>query len=150
MKNTNRIFVLLLFGILWICKPIPYEDVVRNQLVRQEVLDLKGGSQYSTGRSSIGMKILLENLFPDWSERVDYQKKQEKFLQSGRKKLREGNRLRMKIKLTPQEQEAFDYFNGTGFSEKYQNPKTMEDPEVRTTFLNSYNNRYKKENWFNY
>ena len=105
------------------------------------------------------MKILLENFFPDWPERVDYQKNQEKFLQSGRKKLIEGNRLGMKIKLTPQEQKAFDYFNGTGFYRTYQNSKTLpnifdtrqsfllkiEDPEVRTTFLNSYNNRYKKE-----
>ena len=122
--------------------------MVKYQSIRQEVLGLQGGGQDSTGRSSNGMKILLENLFPDWPERVDYQKKQEKFLQSGRKKLREGNRLRMKIKLTPEEQEAFDYFNGTGFYENYQNPNIfdtrqsfllkMEDPEVRTTFLNSY------------
>jgi len=132
----------------------------RNQSIRQEVLSLRAGSQDSTGRSNNGMKILLENLFPDWPERVDYQKKQEKFLQSGRKKLIKGNRLGMKIKLTPQEQEAFDYFNGTGFYKNYQNSKTlpnifdtrqsfllkMEDPGVRTTFLNSYKNRFKKGN----
>ena len=65
----------------------------------------------------------------------------------------------MKIKLTSQEQDAFDYFNGTGFYKNHQNPKTlpnifdtrqsfllkMESREVRETFLNSYNNRFKKD-----
>ena len=66
----------------------------------------------------------------------------------------------MKIKLTPQEQEAFGYFNETGFYKNYQNSKTlsnifdtrqsfllkMENPGVWKTFLNSYNNRFKKGN----
>lgn len=44
----------------------------------------------------------------------NYQNQQEKFLQSGRKKLKEAKRVGMPntISLTPQEQDAFDYFHG--------------------------------------
>lgn len=121
-----------------------------------------GGSDSLNSSSNIGLKILLENLFLDWPDRVSYQKQQEKFYQAGKKKLREANRLRMgdRIKLTPQEKDAYDYFHGTGVSKDRQNPKNspciydtrqsfllkMEDPKMRTTFLNSYNNRFQKQN----
>jgi len=66
----------------------------------------------------------------------------------------------MKIRLILQEQDAFDYFNGTGVYKNHQNPKTlpnifdtrqsfllkMEDREMRETFLKSYNNRFKSDN----
>ena len=106
-----------------ICLPsFPYENVVnhRNQFVRQEILVLRAGGQDSTDRSSIGRKILLKNLFPDWPERVAYQKEQEKFYKSALAKLRESRKLSILDKsaeklLTVQEKDAWNYFNGTGF-----------------------------------
>lgn len=164
MKDSRRIFILTVFIIVWISKPIPYEEVVhnRNQFVREEILTLGGGAQDSIDRSSVGKKILLENLFPDWPERIAYQKKQEKFYKSAQAKLRECRRLRRDDKslvrlLTVQEKDALDYFNGTGFYKEHQNPKTlpnvfdtrqsfllkMDDRQMRKYFLNSYNNRFK-------
>lgn len=52
MKNNTRIRILILLAIVWIWKPIPYEDVVNYQSIRQEVLSLRGGGQDSTGRSN--------------------------------------------------------------------------------------------------
>ena len=128
-KNKKDLLILLLFGILWAWKPISYEDVVRNQLIREKTvvtnLNFNGGGQNSQGKSSIGRKILLEKLFPDWSDRVDFQKKQQKFFESGRKRLISAKRVRVKIKLTPEEQDAFDYFSGTGFYKKHQSPETF-------------------------
>ena len=165
--TKKDIFVLTLFIIIWIRKPIPYEDVVhnRNQFVKQEILSLRAGGQDSTDRSSVGRKILLKNLFPDWPERVAYQKEQEKFYKSALAKLQELRKLRIPDKysvklLTVPEKDALDYLKGTGFYKKHQNPKTlpnifdtrqsfllkMEDREVRENFLNSYNNRFKKDN----
>nr|UDP55536.1 hypothetical protein orf158b [Schizostauron trachyderma] len=157
MSKSNRIFVFVLIGILWICKPMPYEDVFRNRLARQEVLQNRGGGQDSTVTNSTGLKILLENLFPDWADRVAYQKQQEKFFQSGKKKLQEATRVRMSnsIKLTLQEQDALDYFHGAGFYKDHQDSNIlpnifdtrqsfllkMENPKMRTTFLNNYSNR---------
>jgi len=53
---------------------------------------------------------MLEKYFPDWTERMNYQNQQFEFLQSGIKKIREANKLRMnesqKLKLlTSQEKE---------------------------------------------
>lgn len=133
-------------------------------MIRQEILTLKGGGQDSIDRSSVGKKILLENLFPDWEERMNYQKKQEKFYKPAQAKLRKWRRLRRDDKslvkfLTIQEKDALDYFTGTGFYKKQQNSKTlpnifdtrqsfllkMDDRQVRKYFLNSYNNRFKKD-----
>jgi len=58
------------------------------------------------------------------------------------------------------EKDALNYFNGTRFYKRYQNPKTlpnifdkkqslllkMEDRRVRENFLKSYKNRFKKSN----
>jgi len=55
MKDSRRIFILTVFIIVWISKPIPYEEVVhnRNQFVREEILTLGGGAQDSTDMSFI-------------------------------------------------------------------------------------------------
>jgi hypothetical protein len=84
----KRTIILSLVGILWFCKPIPFENVVRNQPVSQEVLDFRGGGRDSTESSSSARKIpqvLLKKFFPDWTERVNYQNQQVKFFQSGKK-----------------------------------------------------------------
>ena len=164
-KDKCAIGFLLLF---FIFRPISYEELEqrnweRNQFVRQEVLVLRAGGQDSTDRISVGRKILLKNLFPDWPERIVYQKEQEKFYKSARAKLQEARKFRIPNKfvgklLTVPEKDALNYFNGTGFYKEHQNPKTspnifdtrrsfllkMEDREVRENFLKSYNNRFKK------
>lgn len=163
-RTLKNLLILLFFAILWTCKPISYQDLVRNQSIREKTIEktivLTGGQQDSRGKSSIGKKILLEKLFPDWPERVDFQNKQEKFFKSGRKKQISAKRVRKRIQLTPEEQDAFNYFSSTGFYKNYQSPKTspnifdtresflkkMKNPEMRTNFLNSYNNRFKKNN----
>lgn len=43
---------------------------------------------------------------------MDYQKKQEKIYWSGLARITEAKRLGVKFKLTKQEQDTFDYFNG--------------------------------------
>jgi hypothetical protein len=166
-KDKCGIGFLLLFLIF---RPISYQELEQrnwkgdqNQFVRQEVLVLRAGGQDSTDRISVGRKILLKNLFADWPERIVYQKEQEKFYKSARAKIEESRKIRIPNKsvgklLTVPEKDALNYFNGTGFYKKYQNPKTlpnifdtrqsfllkMEDREVRENFLKSYNNRFQK------
>jgi hypothetical protein len=53
---------------------------------------------------------MLKKHFPDWEERINYQKKQEKNYLSALNRIAEANRLRVKLKLTSQEQDALDYF----------------------------------------
>jgi hypothetical protein len=159
-KSIKDLLIVLVFAILWTCKPISYQDLVRNQSIRERTVVLRGGQEDSRGKSRIGKNILLEKLFPDWPERVDFQNKQQKFFESGRKKQIAAKRVRRKIQLTPEEQDAFNYFSRTGFYKNYQSPKTspnifdtresflkkMNNREMRTNFLNSYNNRFKKNN----
>lgn len=126
----------------------------------QKISKIRSSSDKPGFVGSIGKKILLEKLFPDWPERVDFQNKQQKFFESGRKKQISAKRVRRKIQLTPEEQDAFNYFSRTGFYKNYQSSKTspnifdtresflkkMNNREMRTNFLNSYNNRFKKNN----
>jgi len=98
----------------------------------------------------------LEQHFPDWEERMNYQKKQEDFYKSAMKKKREFKRLRIKENsnlYTKEELDAIDYFQGTGSYQKYQDSKLkpnifdtrqtflfkMHDPILRNNFLNSFN-----------
>lgn len=88
-------------------------------------------------------------------------KYEQKFFKSGRKKQVSALRGRKKIQLTLEEQDAFNYFSGTGFYKNYQSldtspnrfdtresflEKMMNNPEMRTNFLNNYNNGFKKNN----
>jgi len=87
-----------------------------------------------------------------------YQQKQEKFYESAIRKKREIRRLRIQEIpdfFTKEELDAIDYFQGTGFYFKYQDPKTkpnifdtrqsfllkMHDLVLRENFLNSFNRR---------
>jgi hypothetical protein len=98
----------------------------------------------------------LEQHFPDWKGRIDYQKEQEKFYKLAFKKIKEIKRLRLSDKksyYTNQELNAMDYFYGTSFYQKEQDPKQksnifdtrqsflrkMHDPVLRHNFLNSFN-----------
>ena len=100
----------------------------------------------------------LEQYFPDWSGRVNYQKKQEKFFKSAMRKKREMIRLRMKEDpkfYTKEELDARDYFEGNGIYAKYQDKREkynifdtrqsfllkMHDDKLRNDFLNNLNRR---------
>ena len=48
IRNT---LILFLLGIIWLLKPIPFQAIVQNQPVSQEVLDLRGGGKDSTESS---------------------------------------------------------------------------------------------------
>ena len=100
----------------------------------------------------------LEQYFPDWVGRMNYQKKQEKFFKSAMRKKREMIRLRMKEDpkfYTKEELDARDYFQGNGIYAKYQNKREkynifdtrqsfllkMHDDKLRNDFLNNLNRR---------
>ena len=81
----------------------------------------------------------LEQHFPDWEDRINYQKKQEEFSKSALRKERELRRLRIKDTskfYTKQELDAIDYFHGTGSYKKYQDPAMKPNIfDTRQTFL---------------
>ena len=100
----------------------------------------------------------MEQYFPDWKERIEYQKKQEEFYKSAIKKEREIKRLGLlnnKNWYTKEELDAMAYFNGTGFYQKEQDPSQkpnifdtrqtfllkMHDDKLRNNFLNSLNSK---------
>ena len=89
----------------------------------------------------------LEQHFPDWSGRMDYQKKQEKIFKSA---------MRKNPKFyTKEELDARDYFQGNGFYKKQQDPRVkpnifdtrqsfllkMHDDQMRDEFLASFNRK---------
>jgi len=99
----------------------------------------------------------LKKYFPDWDERMAFQKKQEGFYKSAMKKKRKALRLRLKenFRRTREEQDAVDYFYGTGIYAKFQDIKTkpnifdtrqsflrkMHDPITLDNFLGSFNRK---------
>ena len=52
-KNIQKLLILLFFVSLWTCKPISYQDLVRNQSIREKTIVLRGGQQDSRGKSNI-------------------------------------------------------------------------------------------------
>lgn len=100
----------------------------------------------------------MEKHFPDWSERMSYQKTREEFYKSAMKKqaeLRRTGMMERPTRYTKDELDAVAYFEGTGFYSKVQdsekNPKPciydtrqsflikMQDNEIRRNFLKSFN-----------
>ena len=102
----------------------------------------------------LSFHMRLEKYFPNWNARITYQREREKFYDSAMKKRREALSLRIKENwnLTDQEQDAIDYFSGTGFYEEHQDLSKepnifdnrqsflfkMYDKEMREHFLKSY------------
>jgi len=102
---------------------------------------------------------MLRKHFPDWEERMDYQKKQEKFYKSTMLKKREIQRLRILETpnfYTKEELDAISYFQGTGFYSYHQSLgtppnifdtrrsfllKVEKNKNMRENFLKSYNRR---------
>lgn len=65
MKDNIRFSILFLIAILWICKPIPYEDVVKYQSVPKEVIRLRAGAgdgQDSTGSTGKNPNLNVEEI----------------------------------------------------------------------------------------
>lgn len=136
----------------------------------QSVVTLNGGAQNKSSENTskisvpqaleqtINRREMLRKHFPDWEERMDYQKKQEKIYRSGLARIAEAKRVRVKLK--PTKQDAFDYFNGQNFYKYYQSLETPpniydtrwsfllkveKNENMRENFLKSYNRR-KSEN----
>jgi hypothetical protein len=98
----------------------------------------------------------LEKYFPDWEERMAYQKNQTEFYKSARRKKKDIIKLRMADDLnvySEKELDAINYFEGKGFYARYQDPSVvpniydtrqsfllkMHDISSREKFLQSFN-----------
>ena len=142
MKNGTRIFILSIFSLVWICKPIPYETLAyrihqREETVSKGLAVASGGGQGENSNSNmldlknkkriyLSFHRRLEQHFPDWNERMAYQQIQENFYESAMRKKREIKKLRIqKIPnfYTKEELDAISYFQGTGFYLKHQDLK---------------------------
>ena len=102
----------------------------------------------------------LERFFPDWEERIAYQKNREKVYKGAMRKRREVLRLGQKENFdrTKDEQDAIDYFSGRALYKEHQDLRIkpnifdsrqsflfkMHNKEMRDNFLKIYN---KAENY---
>lgn len=100
----------------------------------------------------------LEKSFPDWEERITYQQDREKVYQAAMLRRKEVIRLQKEENFgrTKDEQDAIDYFSGSGFYQSYQDPSVkynifdnrqsflikMHDREMRMNFLKNFNRVY--------
>ena len=148
-------------SIIWVCKPITYEKLSYQQDVghqHQKTANKVFEIPYSGGQIGQRFHHQLEQHSPDWDERMDYQKKQEKFYELAMKRKKELKilgRLDKKSYYTKEELDAMDYLQGTGFYAKHQDPKVkqnifdtrqsfllkMHDDRLRNEFLNTLNSR---------
>jgi len=167
-RNYPRIFwfCIAFLGLFLFHEPI--QNPSQSQLVIEQVHILRGAGSKSNSSSFVTSICLskrknfdpafhrrLAKHFPDWSGRMTFQKKQEGFYKSAMQKKREALRLRLKenFNRTSEEQDAVDYFNGTGIYAKLQDIKTkpnifdtrqsflrkMHDPIALDNFLDSFN-----------
>ena len=134
--------------------------------VSEQIPSLRAGDQ-ELSDTGIGRKILYNNLFPDWPERVAYERKREKHYKSGLAKIKEQKKYvhnldyeRSLKLLTDEEKDALDYYREEGFYKEHQDLKTspnvfdsrqsfllkMENIEMRTKFLKTLNERFDDNN----
>ena len=136
---------------------IPQAQVCQYQVVSQ---------QFRAGGQGENLNIIqkmdpdfhrrLEKYFPDWEERMAYQKNQTEFYKSARRKKKDLIKLRMADDLnvySEKELDAINYFEGKGFYARYQDPSVapniydtrqsfllkMHDISSREKFLQSFN-----------
>jgi len=120
--NSNKLLIILLFlGCLFLA-PFANNEKQSHLNSSQIPLVLNLNDRRSEESSKLDPKMALNQVrtsnkremlkkhFPDWEERINYQKKQEKNYLSALNRIAEANRLRVKLKLTSQEQDALDYF----------------------------------------
>lgn len=99
----------------------------------------------------------MKRHFPDSIERVNYENQQLKVYRKAEKRLNELRRLNPLSNdhydwLTPEEQTAFEYVNGTGSFTKFQQPSMIPNIyDTRETFLRKMENEIYRntflENW---
>ena len=71
-RNIQPLLILLAFVSLWTCKPISYQELVRNQSIREKTIVLRGGQQDSRGKSSIDDSAFVNPIRdPQLSNRPD-------------------------------------------------------------------------------
>ena len=165
-RNYPRIFWLYtsLLGFCIFHEPVTTSS--QSQIVIEQVCISRGGGSKSDSSSFVTPICLSKrkNFDPafhrrleKWSGRMAFQKKQEELYKLAMQKKREALRLGLKenFNRTAKEQDAVDYFNGTGIYAKYQDIRTkpnifdtrqsfllkMHDPVLRNNFLNSFNSK---------
>lgn len=152
-RNYPRIFWFStsLLGFYIFHEPVTTSS--QSQIVIEQIS--RGGGSKSDSNFDPAFHRRLEKYFPDWSERMAFQKKQEELYKLAMQKKREALKLRLKenFNRTAKEQDAVDYFNGRGIYAKYQDIRTkpnrfdtrqsflrkMHDPIALNNFLDSFN-----------
>ena len=123
-----------------------------------EIVLVKNPTTSNKKKFDLSFHRKLEKHFPDWEDRMNFQKKQENFYKSAMKKQAELRRTRMidrSNRYTKEELDAVSYFQGTGFYAKQQDPSEnpkpciydtrqtflikMHDNDIRRNFLKSFN-----------
>ena len=157
----KRFTIVILFCIMLIYQFQIFNEFSmnsHNSLNSSKVILISGGGSLPEIKHS---RDLLLKHFPDWQERIDFEYHQSKLYLSGIKRIEETKRIRvLAIRLTPEEQYAFDYYAGKKFYIYYQNLDTPQNifdtrmtfllkmeknPEMLEKFLNSLNRRKKDE-----
>ena len=114
--------------------------MIKSSSILIDLLNLLNAAQFYNiiQAQTSNRRETLKKHFSDWQERMDYQNKQEKSYQSGRRRIAEAERVGMSnsLKLTPQEQDTLNYFNGENFYSYEQNLKTPPNIyDTRSSFL---------------
>lgn len=89
--------------------------------------------------------------FPDMLSRTKYESKQIKIVQGWNKKCEEARKFstRKPLKPTQEEQNAIDYFNGTGMFSNYQKLSTPPNKyDTRNSFVKKMHSRSVREKFF--
>jgi hypothetical protein len=159
-RNYPRIFWSCISFLGFFLFHEPIQNPSESQIVIEQV---RGGAKDSGKIKNFDPTFhrRLKEAFPDWKERMDYQKKQEEFYKSAVRKRKESERVRTSSNTcyyTKEELDAIDYFHGTGIYAIFQDTKTkpnifdtrkifllkMHDDKLRNEFLNSLNRRNNK------
>lgn len=144
-RTAPRIFwlVILFFYAVFVSPhdpKIPPAQVCQYQVGSQQ---LRGGGQ-SENISTIqkidsDLHRRLKMSFPDWEERMAYQKKQAEFYKLAIRKKKEIIKLRMADDFnfySEKELDAINYFEGKGFYARYQDPSVAPNIyDTRQSFL---------------
>lgn len=157
-KKTIFCLCIILCGFFIIYQPEPNRTFNESQLIMEQISRGGSGSNQNKNNDNLLIRDIqmqedfhrrLDKLFPDWKERLDYEKNQYKFYQSAMKKQEELNKRQLtnqKLYYTQPELTAMDYFNGVGFYEKQQNPHVKPNIfDTRETFIKKMHDSTERE-----